>query len=225
MSTYRVRYETVEFGPLDVHVCALRDKQEFSDDDGDAERLGITSANWSLFGVLWASGVVLAQLMYEYDIEGLRILEVGCGLGLSSLVLASRSADITATDYHPEAKNFLDRNTKLNEIRNIEFLRTSWEDDGEDESLGQFDLIIGSDILYERGLLPELAAFLKRRARPTCEIILVDPRRENRGTFDRLMEKDGWTSKRIDVQPSPTINPPYDGQLLCFSRAATSSTP
>ena len=36
-----------------------------------------------------------------------RILEVGCGIGLSSLILNRLNADITATDYHPEAEKFL----------------------------------------------------------------------------------------------------------------------
>jgi predicted nicotinamide N-methyase len=218
MSAYRVRYETVEFGSLDVHVCALRDKQEFSDDDGEAARLGITSANWSLFGVLWASSIVLAQLMCDHNIEGLRILEVGCGLGLASLVLASRDADITATDYHPEAQRFLERNRQLNQSGAIDFLRTSWEDDGEDESLGRFDLIIGSEILYEQGLLSQLSGFMDRRAKPDCKIMLIDPKRGNRGKFSALMHADGWTSSRVDVQPDPPFDVPYSGQILHFSR-------
>jgi predicted nicotinamide N-methyase len=99
----RVRYQTLEFEDVDIHVRALRDNQEYSDDDGEAEKLGISSAQWSLFGVLWASGEALARHLFDYNIEGLRILEVGCGLGLASLVLNHRHADITATDYHPEA--------------------------------------------------------------------------------------------------------------------------
>lgn len=220
MSEYRVRYETIEFGECDVHLCALRDKQEFSDDEGEAERLGITSATWSLFGVLWESGRVLAQIMHTHDIDGRRILEVGCGLALASLVLEKRGVDITATDYHPEAQRFLDENRALNRSGPIEFLRTSWEDDGEDASLGEFDLIIGSDILYERGLLLQLVGFLGRHASPNCEIMLVDPRRENRGRFSRLMEEQGWKAWRTEARPSPPLAEPYAGEVLHFSRGA-----
>ena len=46
-----------------------------------------------------------------------RILEVGCGLGLASLVLNERSADISATDYHPEVETFLKINTELENHR------------------------------------------------------------------------------------------------------------
>ncbi len=57
--------------------------------------------------------------------------------------------DITATDYHPEAEKFLDINTELNKDDEIPFIRTCWSNEYQEE-LGKFDLIIGSDLLYER---------------------------------------------------------------------------
>ncbi|MDE8603082.1 hypothetical protein M3I01_009105 [Marinomonas sp. RSW2] len=51
--------------------------------------------------------------MFKHEVKGLKILEVGCGIELASLVLNHRLADITATDYHPEAGNFLNENTLL----------------------------------------------------------------------------------------------------------------
>ena len=58
MSPVRVRYQTIEFENLDVHVRSLRDNQQFSDPLGEAEALGISSAQWPLFGVVWPSGEV-----------------------------------------------------------------------------------------------------------------------------------------------------------------------
>ena len=34
MSTLRYRYQTIEFGDIDIHLRTLRDRQEYSDDDG-----------------------------------------------------------------------------------------------------------------------------------------------------------------------------------------------
>ena len=56
----RVRYQTIEFQSVDIHIKTLRDSQEFSDPLGEANALGISSAQWSLFGVLWDSGKVVA---------------------------------------------------------------------------------------------------------------------------------------------------------------------
>jgi len=190
-SLLRVRYQTLEFDDVDIHVRTLRDNQEFSDDDGIAEDLGISSATWPLFGIVWPSGEVLAHLMADYQIDGKRILEVGCGIALSSLVLNHRHADITATDYHPEAGNFLQENTELNDDETIPFLRTGWEDDN--SSLGEFDLIIGSDLLYERGHAEMLSGFIDDHAKPHCEVIIVDPGRAHHARFSKQMIKLGYS--------------------------------
>jgi hypothetical protein len=52
MTTLRVRYQTLEFGTTDIHIRSLRDNQEFSDDEGAAAALGISSASWPIFGIV-----------------------------------------------------------------------------------------------------------------------------------------------------------------------------
>ena len=128
MSSMRVRYQTIEFDDVDIHVRTLRDKQQYADPQEVAADLGISSASWPLFGVIWLSGEVLAHLMLTYEVEGKKILEVGCGIGLASLVLNHRLADITATDHHPEAEAFLKENVKLNKGTEIPFIRAAWDD-------------------------------------------------------------------------------------------------
>ena len=147
MTNPRLSYRTHEFGKIDIHLCTLRDKQEFYDPQGAASKLGISSASWPIFGVVWPSSLVLAHFLVDYDTHNKRILEVGCGMALSSLLLNKQESDVTATDRHPEAEKFLQRNTVLNGDSCIAFERVDWADSGDD--LGLFDLIVGSDLLYE----------------------------------------------------------------------------
>lgn len=42
--------------------------------------------------------------MLDYKTEGKRILEIGCGIALSSLLLKEKHADITVNDDHPEVE-------------------------------------------------------------------------------------------------------------------------
>jgi len=42
--------------------------------------------------------------MLDYKTEGKRILEIGCGIDLSSLLLNEKHADITVNDDHPEVE-------------------------------------------------------------------------------------------------------------------------
>lgn len=191
MSSARVRYRTLEIGSMDIHLRTLRDSQQFSDDEGIADALGISSANWSLFGVVWASGRTLAELMSREEIAGKRILEVGCGIALASLVLNGREADITATDYHPEAGDFLRENVRINHGRPIPFVRAGWTD--ADCGIGLFDLVIASDVLYERGHVEQLAAFIGRHAGLRSEVVVVDPGRGHLARFGKCMAGLGYS--------------------------------
>lgn len=216
MPLLRYRYQTIEFDKVDIHLRTLRDRQEFLDADNVAEDLGISSAQWSLFGVVWESSEVLAQFMFDFEINGKRILEVGCGIGLTSLMLNKRLADITATDYHPEVESFLLENIELNGGKVIPFFRIGWAD--EESGLGKFDLILGSDLLYERGHVELLSAFIQQHANPECEVVLVDPGRGYHARFSKTMVNLGYTHSQSKPEKSNAESKPFSGQILRYSR-------
>jgi len=194
----RYRYRTIEFDELDIHLRTLRDNQQFDDADGSDQAMGVPPATWALFGLIWETAEVLAEMMRTFDIKEKRILEVGCGIGLASLVLNSRHADITATDHHPTAAEFLAWNVQLNGGRDIPFVRTGWEDKPTD--LGQFDLIIGSDLLYQPDHPAMLANFLDQHAGPQSQVIILDPGRGNLARFEKTMLTLGF---KLDATVSP----------------------
>jgi len=217
---YRVRYQTVEVGAYDVHLKTLRDLGQYADDRGDAARVGITRASWPLFGVLWPSSLVLAHHLLDLDVTGLRILEVGCGLGLASLVLGLRHADITATDHHPEVRGFLSANAALNGIDPIPYLCCDWR--GERDELGSFDLIVGSDLLYLPGHAELLSGFIDRHARSHCEVILVGPGRREQARFDQCMIDLGYLHSRHLPSADSPLDEPFRGRLHRYSRQVRS---
>ncbi len=212
----RLRYQTLEFGSTDIHVCTLRDNQEFSDPQGIAAALGICSTSWPLFGVLWPSSLVLAHHMQAYDIVGKRILEVGCGMALSSLLLNHRRADITATDYHPAVHYFLNKNTELNGDKPIRFERLDWSQ--HKGSLGLFDTIIGSDLLYEDQHVAILAEFIGRHAQPNCEVVIVDPGRGRKNKIIAKLAALGFSSHQQKPIDTVYLDQPFKGHLLTFLR-------
>ena len=212
----RLRYQTYEFGSTDIHVRMLRDRQQYADDEGIAERAGVSVASWPLFGVVWPSGELLAQLMFDHEVEGKRILEVGCGMGLASLLLNHQGADITATDYHPEAGAFMQENTRLNEDTDITFVRAGWGDTPVD--LGEFDLIIGSDLLYEPDHVETLPAFIDQHAGPGCEVIIVDPGRGLHPRFSINMIRFGFEHTQKKPTGSDHMDNDFTGQILTYHR-------
>lgn len=218
MPGYATRQIAVRLGGHDYRIHALSDLQQFADPQGVAARAGISSALWSLFGQVWPSGCVLAEAMSSFDIAGKRILELGCGLGLSSLVLQRRLADITASDHHPLAQSFLARNALLNDLPAIVYRDLPWAQP--DAALGRFDLIIGSDILYERGHAALLAQVVLRHAHASAEVLIADPGRGNSGPFTRALAAQGYTVSAVRSRFDVRDTAPFRGRLLRYQRAS-----
>jgi 2-polyprenyl-3-methyl-5-hydroxy-6-metoxy-1,4-benzoquinol methylase len=218
MPGYQVKFETVTVGGTDYQIRSLLDLQQYSDPLGEAERAGISPASWPLFGHIWPSARVLALAMDSFDLVGKRILEIGAGLALASMVIHRRAGDMTVSDCHPLSQNFLDANALLNHLTPMTYERGNWA--GGNPGLGQFDLIIGSDVLYERQHPAQLAAFIDRHAAPHAEIIIVDPDRGNRVGFCREMAALGYGFTARRANAFLETGEPYKGRFLTFSHIA-----
>lgn len=216
MQDYQVKFEDYHIGEHIYRIRSLHDKQQYSDPEGLAEEAGITSANWPLFGVVWPAAQMLAHHMDRHAVEGLRILEVGCGLALASIVLHRRGADITSSDYHPMVPAFLHANTMLNRMNDIDTMSGDWATIEPEPEL--FDLIIGSDILYERGHFDVLSAFINRHARPNAEVIIVDPGRGHTGKFSRRMETLGYNHSEEHTEMQLADQKPFKGRIMTYRR-------
>jgi len=218
MPGYKVKYETIAIGSDDYHIRSLLDRQQYSDKDGEAERAGIPAAMWPIFGLVWPAGVYLAEIMATFPLKGRRILEIGCGIGLASLVLQRRTADITCTDLHPLTENFLAENLALNQMTALPFHRGSWAQTMPE--LGKFDLIIGSDLLYEPDHPQLLAGFIDRHANDNVEVIVIDPGRGNHGKFSQAMVRFGFRQERAWSDQQPIRATLKKGHLLNYQRSA-----
>ena len=219
-------------GVDDLLIRSLLDKNQFHDPLDEALNLGISSATWPLFGLLWPSGQHMAERMAQRPLSHERILEIGCGLGLSSLVAHRRGANVTASDCHPLTRTFLDENTRLNGLPPMAYRHGLWgtaarREDGlpvltaaQDALVsGQFDLIVGSDILYERDDAGTLANFIDRHAAPVAEIWVVDPNRGNRSAFHRHMARLGFAlHEQVLDQPAHDNALAYKGRMLTYNR-------
>ena len=238
MPGYLTKQESIAVtGVGNLIIRSLLDKQQFADPLGLAEGLGISSAAWPLFGLLWPSGAHLAaRLALRPVLAGERILEVGCGLALASLVGHRRGADVTASDCHPLAQAFLAENLRLNGLLPMKYRHGQWgaaDLPGLGAALAPappadplvqclFDLIIGSDLLYERDDGGHLARFIGLHAAARAEIWIIDPDRGNRAAFNRQMDLRGFerseSALSAGVLPDGVAALPYKGRLLRFLR-------
>ena len=168
--------QTVRAGARDLELLRPRDPEALIDEGAFADDEFLP-----YWAELWPSAHALTELLAERDLRGVRVLELGCGLGLPSLVAAAAGADVTATDWSPDAVALLARNARRNGLR----LRAEvWRWTDPPERLGApWPLVIGSDLLYEARNAPWLSAALDSLVAPGGEALLADPGRATAEPF------------------------------------------
>jgi predicted nicotinamide N-methyase len=125
------------------------------------------------WAVLWRSGVGLARELDGMPLRGLRVVELGCGLAVPSIVAARAGASVLATDSDPEALELVESNARGNGVQ-VKTATADWADPGELLREAPFDLVLAADVLYERASVAQLLSLLPRLA---PEAWLADPGR------------------------------------------------
>ena len=143
------------------------------------------------FGILWPAAEALAVFLNDHPelIKNKTVLELGCGLGFPSLVASHLGAEVLATDFHPDVEEYFLRNCRHSSIK-CSYKRLNWRQDK--ESLDQFDVVMGSDVLYESKHASEVAQGLIRFLRPGGKILLSDPGRNYLQPFLTAMKNENF---------------------------------
>jgi predicted nicotinamide N-methyase len=128
---------------------------------------------------LWPSGLALAEAVSRCDLRGSRVVELGCGLAVPSVAAALVGAGVVATDWSEDALEFARRNARLNDVA-LETLLGSWSAPAPLVDRGPFDLVLASDVLYERRNVGSLLELLPALG---GEVLLADPGRPALGEF------------------------------------------
>jgi predicted nicotinamide N-methyase len=146
------------------------------------------------FGILWPAAEGLAIFINNHPdlVRHKRVLELGCGLGFPSLVAGHFKANVLATDFHPDAEEYFKRNCRHSVIDG-QYQRLNWREDKEE--IGLFDVVMGSDILYESKHPAEVAQGLIRFLSPGGKIMLSDPGRNYLQPFLKAMNNEGYTDE------------------------------
>jgi predicted nicotinamide N-methyase len=106
---------------------------------------------------LWPAATALAAALP--DLAGLRVVELGCGLGLPSLVASARGADVTASDWAADAIDLVRKNAARNDLvlrAEVRDWREPWPE--------RFDVALAADVLYERRNVEPLLERLRELA-------------------------------------------------------------
>lgn len=135
---------------------------------------------------IWPSARVLAKRVLEENGAGRSLVELGCGAGLVSSAAAVAGFDVAATDYYEDALRFTRLNAHRNSGRDVATRLLDWRA-MPDDSTG-YDVVVASDVLYERAYGPLVASALARLLAVGGFALVADPGRVSRDDFLRSLD-------------------------------------
>ena len=143
----------------------------------EAQAVVAEPAYWSF---CWASGQALARYILNNPelVVGKRVLDFGAGSAIVAIAAVKAGAkSAIACDIDPDALDAAYANAALNDV-------TIEVSDDLDKSLGDVDVIVAADVLYD----PENMPFLTRFKQASSLIILADSRVKNLGDDDYALQ-------------------------------------
>jgi predicted nicotinamide N-methyase len=116
-----------------------------------------------------------------------RVLEVGCGLGLAGIACLARGLAVTFSDVDETALAFAAANARRNGFTTCFRTRLlDFRDPPDDE---KYPVVIGSDLMYEERLVDPLVELLAAVLAPGGVCLIADPDRPAARVFKwKLME-------------------------------------
>jgi len=154
-----VDYEdAVDVGGLSVRLLRPSEPEELfavaADERGDAP----------YWAELWPCARSLAAHLARLDLTGTRVLELGCGLALPSLVAALRGADVLASDYSADALERVAESGRRTLGRPMPTLLADLHEPSALLASGPFDLVLGADLLYDCTMASAMGALIPQIA-------------------------------------------------------------
>jgi predicted nicotinamide N-methyase len=148
---------------------------------------------------VWPSSIILAEKLIELAGAGRAALELGCGVGLSTLAATSAGFDVLSTDYYEDALDV----TRANVFRNLgKAARTrlvDWRHFPAD--LGRFDLVFASDVLYEKEYAELLPVLFLGLLAPGGFALIADPGRVAAPVFVEACAASGLVIREKETRP------------------------
>ena len=169
--------EVIGLGGREIVIVRPRDSEALLDEEAFAHDEFLP-----YWAELWPSAVELARAVGTRALRGARVVELGCGLGLPAIAAARAGGRVTATDWSPDAVGYAARNAARNGVA-LETMVVSWAQPSALVAESPWDLVLGSDLLYERRNVPLLLDLLPRLVGARGQAWIADPGRAAAAEF------------------------------------------
>jgi predicted nicotinamide N-methyase len=147
---------------------------------------------------IWPSSLILAEQIMKRSGRG-KLLELGCGVGLVTTAAMTTGYDVLSSDYYTDALAFTRANSFINLGRSCRAEMINWREFPTD--VGDFDVVIASDVLYESEYARLLPGILKQALTLHGAALIADPGRMAAPEFLEHCEKNNLEVLSDDVFP------------------------
>jgi SAM-dependent methyltransferase len=142
--------------------------------------------NFPLWAKIWEASSVLATYLAGLPPDpSKRMLEIGCGIGVTGIVASSFGHRVTLAETNPHALAFAEANAKLNGCREIEIRQLDWN---RPFLPMRFDYIVGSEVIYRKSDIESILNLFKSFLLPSGNVYLAEGVRETGVDFWHQME-------------------------------------
>jgi predicted nicotinamide N-methyase len=143
---------------------------------------------------LWPASAGLADYMFATHLSPIgshcTAVELGCGLGLTGIAAGMLGWNIIFTDYDADSLIYTTYNAAANGLRNFQARLLDWRCPPDDL---QVDLMLGADVIYEKGSHAALLTCTRRLLRDGGIALFADPHRDGAKGFGRAAIEAGFT--------------------------------
>src|SRR5688572_18026638 len=196
---YKTRTEDLQIGHLRLRFTRIADPDVVLDQVADAEdrrekvsgkRRDEEELHLPYWAELWESGLGIGQMMVASPqmVGGKSVLDLGCGMGLAGTVAAAMGGNVLFADLEADSLLFAALNSAPWRER-IRTRRLNWKKDRVGE---KFDVILGADILYEKGQWEFLEPFWREHLAEGGIVLLGEPGRQTGDLFLEWIRSKPW---------------------------------
>ncbi len=168
-SKYKVHTEPLRIGSKTLEILQLSNLDEYIERLVERETLDFHDLPY--WAKLWESSFLLAYFLGRQPVVlGQRMLEIGAGIGVVGVYAALCGHQVTITDNNEDALLFARANALLNHCSGVKVMALDWNSSNFSE---RFDVIFGSEVIYDRPSYPALVRFLRDHLKPEGTIFLA----------------------------------------------------
>lgn len=156
--------------------------------------------NLPYWATIWPSGVALADVVLaeRERFAEQRVLELGCGIGVTATAALEAQADLIVTDYSPASLLLCRLNTLLNSGLEPRTLQLNWRDPRPELfrwARTPFPHVLAADLLYETRDVAPLLDLIEPLVAPGGTLWLAEPRRPTAQVFLAAIAERGWVDQ------------------------------